>query len=344
MTTRATSPPLLELRDVTKQFYLYQGHIVRRQVGRIQAVNGVSLTVYPGENFGLVGESGCGKSTLARVILRLLPPTSGQVWFAGQDITTAQGAELHAVRRQLQLIFQDAHGSLNPRMRVGAIIEEPLKLFRMGDPSARRKRVDELLEIVGLSALHHRRHPADLSGGERQRVGIARALAVNPQLIVCDEPVSSLDVSIRAQIITLLKELQRQFGLTYLFISHDLSVIKHICHRLAVMYLGRIVELGSTEQIFTAPSHPYTEALLSAIPLPDPQAERQRQRILLPGEPPDPAALPAGCHFHPRCQLAQPKCREAYPISVAVAGGHSAHCFFAAPFPTAKAKDGLVND
>ncbi|MCB0194000.1 MAG: ABC transporter ATP-binding protein [Anaerolineae bacterium] len=328
------SLPLLELRDVTKQFPLSEGPILRRQVGQVHAVNGVGFALYPGENFGLVGESGCGKSTLARIILRLLPPTSGQIWFAGQNITTLQGANLRAMRRHLQLIFQDAHGSLNPRMRVGAIIEEPLKLFRMGAPSARRKRVDELLEIVGLSAIHRQRHPADLSGGERQRVGIARALAVNPKLIVCDEPVSSLDVSIQAQIITLLKELQGQFGLTYLFISHDLSVVKHICHRVAVMYLGRIVELGTTEQIFAAPCHPYTEALLSAIPLPDPQAERQRQRILLTGEPPDPATLPSGCHFHPRCQIARPRCSEAYPASVAVEDGHHAHCFFAAPFPT----------
>lgn len=326
--------PLLELRRVSKDFAVTRGRIRRSRVGSVSAVDDISLQVFPGENFGLVGESGCGKSTLARIILGLLKPTSGQVLFEGKDIAALASDEMRNVRRHLQLIFQDPYGSLNPRMRVGAIIREPLTIYQVGTATEQERRVDELLETVGLSAAHRHRLPAELSGGERQRVGIARALALQPRLIVCDEPVSSLDVSIRAQIINLLEDLQRRFGLTYIFISHDLSVVKHICHRIAVMYLGRVVELGTKDEIFAAPSHPYTEALLSAIPIPDPRKERLRRRIVLSGEQPDPTNRPTGCHFHPRCKIAQDQCKAEYPPETWVSSDHFARCFFAAPFPT----------
>ncbi len=328
---------LLELKHVSKDFAVTRGRVLRRRVGSVAAVDDVSFQVFSGENFGLVGESGCGKSTLARIILGILRPTSGQVWFEGKDISALSGDAMRQVRRHMQLIFQDPYGSLDPRMRVGAIIREPLAIFEVGTAAEQERRVDELLEVVGLSPTHRHRYPAELSGGERQRVGIARALALHPRLIVCDEPVSSLDVSIRAQIINLLEDLQRRFGLTYIFISHDLSVVKHICHRIAVMYLGRIVELGEKEQIFAVPSHPYTEALLSAIPIPDPRKERLRRRIVLTGDPPDPTNRPSGCHFHPRCPIAQPQCKVEYPSPLYVTPEHFARCFFAAPFPTTQA-------
>lgn len=322
---------LLELRNVTKSFPIKRGRIIRRHVGDIHAVDDVSFSVLPGESFGLVGESGCGKSTLARLILRLFPPSSGEIWFQGRNVTALAGNKLRPVRHDLQLVFQDPYGSLNPRKRIGAILEEPMILFGLGSPAERSRQVDELLEVVGLSSQHRQRYPADLSGGQRQRVGIARALAAQPRLVVCDEPVSSLDVSIRAQIINLLKDLQVRFGLTYIFISHDLSVVKHICDRIAVMYLGRIVELGDSGQIFSAPSHPYTQALLSAIPVPDPREERQRQRILLVGEQPDPSNRPTGCHFHPRCRLASPRCEVEYPAPTYVDLLHYAKCHYASP-------------
>lgn len=330
---------LLELRNVSKYFPITRGRILRRHVGDIHAVDQVNFTVRRGENFGLVGESGCGKSTLARLILRLLEPTSGQIWFDGKEISTLSGRSLHETRKHLQMIFQDPYGSLNPRMRVGKIIEEPMVRFNLGDSPWRRERVTELMDIVGLSPGHRHRYPAALSGGQRQRVGIARALAADPSVIICDEPVSSLDVSIRAQIINLLKRLQKQFGLTYIFISHDLSVVRHLCDRIAVMYLGRVVELGTKEEIFESPNHPYTQALLSAIPLADPNAEQQRERILLAGEQPDPSRRPAGCHFHPRCPIAQERCVSDYPAPVRITETHSANCFFAAPFPIINPKE-----
>jgi oligopeptide/dipeptide ABC transporter ATP-binding protein len=328
--------PLLELVSVSKDFAVTRGRIMRRGVANVSAVDDVSLRIFPGENVGLVGESGCGKSTVARIILGLLRPTSGQVWFEGTEISKLSGKEMRRVRRHMQLIFQDPYGSLDPRMRVGAIIREPLAVYEVGASQEQERRVDELLETVGLSSAHRHRLPAELSGGERQRVGIARALALQPRLIVCDEPVSSLDVSIRAQIVNLLEDLQRRFGLTYIFISHDLSVVKHICHRIAVMYLGRIVELGTKAEIFKAPSHPYTEALLSAIPIPDPRKERLRRRIVLSGEQPDATNRPSGCHFHPRCNIAQAQCRVEYPPALAVSEDHYARCYFAAPFPTSQ--------
>ena len=316
--------PLLCVRNLVKHFPV-KGGLFSRTVDRVRAVDGVSFELAAGETLGLVGESGCGKSTTGRCILRLIEPTAGEVRFAGQDVMAMDGRGLREMSRGMQIIFQDPFASLNPRMTVGAIIGEALTIHKL----ARHvrdydERVVNLLETVGLHAGYRSRYPHEFSGGQRQRIGIARALAVSPRLIVCDEPVSALDVSIQAQVINLLEDLQRQFGLAYLFIAHDLSVVEHISRRVAVMYLGRIVEMASAHDLYTAPRHPYTEALLSAVPIPDPAVKRRR--IVLQGDVPNPIHPPAGCHFHPRCPHVMQRCRTEAPLLREIAPGRMAAC------------------
>jgi len=325
---------LLEVRNLKKYFPIKSG-ILKRTTGWVYAVDDVSLSVDKGETLGLVGESGCGKSTLGRTVLRLIEATDGSVTFDGIEVTKASRGEMQRLRRDMQIIFQDPYASLNPRMRVRDIIGESLKIHGIGTPAERKRRVYELLETVGLNAEHAERYPHEFSGGQRQRIGIARALALNPRLIICDEPVSALDVSIRAQVINLLEDLQEEFGLTYVFIAHDLSVVKHISDRVAVMYLGKIVEIAPSELLYDFPQHPYTEALLSAVPIPDPQTERARRRIILEGDVPSPANPPRGCVFHPRCARAQEVCTTKMPPLMSVGGageGHQVACYFPAMF------------
>jgi oligopeptide transport system ATP-binding protein len=323
------SDVLLEVRNLVKHFEVTGGVLGGRR-GVVRAVDGVSFSIRRGETLGLVGESGCGKTTTGRCVLQLERPTSGEVLFEGRDLTTLEPAELRAVRRHIQVIFQDPYSSLNPRMTVGQIIAEPLAVHGIvKSASARRNRVRELLTHVGLLPQHAARYPHQLSGGQRQRVGVARALALEPKLIICDEPVSALDVSIQAQIINLLEDLQSQFGLTYLFIAHDLAVVRHISDRIAVMYLGKIVELADRKTLYDDPLHPYTRALLSAVPIPDPELEAQRERVILGGEVPSPLNPPSGCVFHPRCPIAVDRCRDIVPELREVKPGHWAACLLA---------------
>jgi len=305
-------------------------------MGQVYAVDGVSFSVEKGETLGLVGESGCGKSTTGRAVLRLIAPTAGSITFEGVDLMAASRSQMQTLRRHMQIIFQDPYASLNPRMRVRNIVGESLKIHNIGTEAERKKRVFELLETVGLSTEHAERYPHEFSGGQRQRIGIARALALNPKLIICDEPVSALDVSIRAQVINLLEDLQDELDLTYVFIAHDLSVVKHTSDRVAVMYLGKIVEISDSAVLYDKPQHPYTEALLSAVPIPDPHTERARRRIILEGDVPSPANPPKGCVFHPRCPRAQEVCTTAMPALVSTGGDagerHEVACYFPARF------------
>jgi len=323
---------LLRVNRLKKYFPVRRG-VFRRIVGWVKAVDEVDFFIRVGETLGLVGESGCGKTTCARSILRLIEPTSGEVWFRSKqlgkevNVVKADKKTMKLLRREMQIIFQDPYSSLNPRMTVGDIIGEPLVVHGLAKGEALRERVAELLEAVGLKPEHMRRYPHEFSGGQRQRIGIARALALNPQLVVCDEPVSALDVSIQAQILNLLEDLQDQFGLTYLFVAHDLSVVKHISDRVAVMYLGKIVELAETEELFLRPKHPYTEALLSAVPVPDP--DYQAERIILQGDVPSPVNPPKGCRFHPRCSYAKDICGKETPELVDLGGEHFVACHFA---------------
>jgi oligopeptide transport system ATP-binding protein len=318
------STPLIKVDNLVKTFPIYGG-LFSREVASVKAVSGVSFEIKKGETLGLVGESGCGKSTLGRSIIRLIEPTSGHIYFNGKDITGLQGTELRDLRRKMQIIFQDPYASLNPRMTVGAILEEPLVIHKLFDSQKdRTDRVRQLLDLVGLRQEHYNRYPHEFSGGQRQRIGIARALAVDPEFIVCDEPVSALDVSIQAQVINLLMELQQKLGLTYLFIAHDLKVVEHVSNRVAVMYLGKIAEMADGNELYIRPKHPYTKALLSAIPVPDPKAKEQR--IILTGDVPSPMNPPSGCYFHPRCPMAIDKCKEVTPPLEEKAKDHIAAC------------------
>jgi oligopeptide transport system ATP-binding protein len=318
------SEPLLKVENLTKAFPIHSG-LLKRQTGAVQAVNGVNFHVDAGETLGLVGESGCGKSTTGRCVLRLIEPTSGDIIFEGKNVRALGGEALRALRRDIQIIFQDPYASLNPRMNVGTIIGEALIIHKLAKTNREfDDRVVSLLETVGLKADHRTRYPHEFSGGQRQRIGIARALAVEPKLIICDEPVSALDVSIQAQVINLLEDLQQKFGLAYLFVAHDLSVVEHISRRVAVMYLGRIVEMAESRALYASPKHPYTEALLSAVPIPDPKVKRQR--IRLAGEVPSPANPPSGCHFHARCPIAKEVCSKEVPKLKQSADGHWVAC------------------
>jgi oligopeptide/dipeptide ABC transporter ATP-binding protein len=299
---------LLRVDNLVKHFPVQSTSLFRRSKDAVHAVDGVSLEIRRGETLGLVGETGCGKSTLARCIMRLHDVTSGRIEFEGRDITRLGSGPMREVRRDMQMIFQDPYGSLNPRRRVGSIIGDPFSIHGLGEGQDRKRRVQELMELVGLNPEHYNRFPAEFSGGQRQRIGVARALALRPKLIVCDEPVSALDVSIQAQIINLLGDLQDEFNLTYIFIAHDLSVVEHVSDRVAVMYLGKVGELGGVDGVYNHPRHPYTNALLSAVPVPDPDRSRERERIILVGDVPSPIAPPSGCRFHPRCPKAKQRC------------------------------------
>ena len=322
------APPLLAVENLTRHFPIMQG-VFRRQVGTVKAVDGLDFVIHERETLGLVGESGCGKSTAGRVILRLHDATAGRIVFRGTDITRIEGEALRRLRPRMQMIFQDPQDSLNPRMTVGSILGEPLLEHGVARAGALRKRVEALLESVGLDPGFTNRYPHEFSGGQRQRIGVARALALDPEFIVCDEPIAALDVSIQAQVVNLLEDLQERLGLTYLFISHDLGMIRHIADRVAVMYLGRIVELAPSDVLYRQPLHPYTRALLSAVPVHDPEIEARRERIILTGDVPSPADPPPGCHFSTRCPLAAPECSQREPEWRELRPGHWAACHFA---------------
>jgi oligopeptide transport system ATP-binding protein len=332
------STPLLEVSDLAKHYPVKSGLVVARQVGSVRAVDGVSFSVDRGETLALVGESGCGKSTTARLALRLIEPSAGSIRFDGQDVTRIGGAALRALRRRAQIVFQDPYASLNPRLNVGDAIAEPMVVHGIGNAVERRARVEELLGLVGLAPYHAARFPHEFSGGQRQRIGIARALSMQPELIVCDEPVSALDVSIQAQVVNLLKDLQRRFGLAYLFIAHDLAVVKHVADRVAVMYLGRIVEVAPKRALFATPRHPYTRALLAAIPHPDP--ERRGRVSPLGGDVPSPMAIPPGCRFHTRCPSAAEICRREDPPLRVLGQGHQVACHLTESLPEVTADNG----
>ncbi len=326
--------PLLEVRDLRMYFPIYEGLIRQRHIGDVRAVDGISFTIHRGETLGLVGESGCGKSTTGRTVVRLYKPTDGQILFDGEDISGVEGKPLRQLRRRFQMIFQDPYASLDPRMTAGQTVAEPLDVHGVGSKAERGERVRELLATVGLNPDYGVRYPHEFSGGQRQRIGVARALALDPDLIVADEPISALDVSIQAQVINLLERLQGRLGLTYLFIAHDLSVVRHISDRIAVMYLGRIVELAASRELNMRPLHPYSVALLSAVPIPDPKVERRRRRIILRGDVPSPISPPSGCHFHTRCWLRErlgnpERCSAEVPLLRALSTGHEVACHFA---------------
>ena len=317
--------PLIEVRHVKKYFPIRKG-VVQREVARVHAVDDVSFAVQEGETLGLVGESGCGKSTLGRTIVRLLEPTDGQILFEGRHIEKLSPRELRPLRQRMQMVFQDPYASLNPRKRVGSIIGDPLKIHGLGSGRERKVQVEELLETVGLSPEHYNRFPHEFSGGQRQRIGVARALSLRPRLVIADEPVSALDVSIQSQMLNLLEDLQDEFRLTFIFIAHDLGVVRHVSDRIAVMYLGKLVELSPAEELYQRPIMPYTEALLSAVPIPDPDLAAKRERIVLEGDVPSPINPPTGCRFHPRCRYATQVCREVEPPLADYGGGHLAAC------------------
>ena len=334
MTDNNERTPLLKVEHLSKEFPAESGMFAKRFSKRVvSAVNDISFEIYPGETFGLVGESGCGKSTTGRTIMRLTKPTAGKVFFQGKDVAEMSKHEIKDMRREMQFIFQDPYASLNPRMTIGEIVSEPMTIHGVGTKEERIERVRELLDVVGLNPEHINRYPHEFSGGQRQRVGIARAFALKPKLIICDEPVSALDVSIQAQVLNLLKELQDKFGTAYLFIAHDLSVVQHISDRVAVMYLGKMVEVSDWKTLYSEPHHPYTQSLLSAVPVPDPDIQKTRKRIILAGDPPSPLDPPTGCRFHTRCPIAQGICSEKLPEFKEVAPGHCCACHFAEPFP-----------
>ena len=317
---------LLKVRNLKKYFPVTSGMIFQREIGSVKAVDDISFDIFKGETLGLVGESGCGKSTVGRTILQLYRPTAGQVEFDSIDLVAQKGTDLRGIRRRLQMIFQDPYSSLNPRMTVGEIITEPLKVHGIAKGSESMDKVRELLDMVGLNPDFVTRYPHEFSGGQRQRIAIARALAVNPDFIICDEPISALDVSIQAQIVNLLEELQSSLGLTYLFIAHDLSMVRHISHRVAVMYLGKMVELTDRDRLYDNPQHPYTKALLSAVPIPDPEVEEKRSRIIMEGDVPSPLNPPKGCNFNTRCPVAEDRCFEEDPAFKQISSGHWCAC------------------
>ena len=327
--TLVGSKTLVDVRDLKMHFPLTRGIIFQRVVGHVRAVDGVSFSIEKGQTLGLVGESGSGKTTIGRTIVRLYKPTTGQILFGDTDLAKLGGEELRQIRRRVQMVFQDPYASLNPRYTIGSLIAEPMNIYDIGSSNEIREKTAELLSVVGLRAEYIDRYPHEFSGGQRQRIAVARALAINPEFIVLDEPVSALDVSVRAQVLNLLQRLQKQFDLTYLFVSHDLSVVRHVADRIAVMYLGKIVELSDRDELYTAPKHPYTQALLSAVPIPDPKVEKRRQRVILSGDLPSPINIPSGCRFHTRCPMAQQICREVEPAFEAKEGReHYAACHF----------------
>ena len=327
--TLVASKTLVDVRDLKMHFPLTQGILFQRVIGYIRAVDGVSFSIERGQTMGLVGESGSGKTTIGRTIVRLYKPTAGQIMFGDKDLAIMGGEELRLARQRVQMIFQDPFASLNPRYTIGSLIAEPMHIFKVASRAEIRERTAELLRVVGLRSEYIDRYPHEFSSGQRQRIAVARALSINPEFVIADEPVSALDVSIRAQVLNLLQRLQRQFNLTYLFVSHDLSVVRHVADRIAVMYLGKIVELSDRDELYAAPKHPYTKALLSAVPIPDPQIEKRRQRIILSGDLPSPINIPSGCRFHTRCPMAQNICREIEPVFEAKEGReHYAACHF----------------
>ncbi len=327
----ADTTPLVQVRNLKKYFPIMRGVIIQHHVNDVRAVDDVSFNIHKGETLGLVGETGSGKTTIGRTMLRLYEPTAGEISFDGTDMMALKGSELRHMRRRMQMIFQDPYASLNPRMTVGSIVAEPLEVHAVAHGKEKRERVQELLKMVGLNPYFVNRYPHEFSGGQRQRIGIARALALNPDLIVCDEPISSLDVSIQAQVVNLLEELQERLGLTYLFIAHDLSMVRHISDRMAVMYLGKIMELTGRDEIYLNPLHPYTKALMSAVPVPDPVVEEKRQRIILKGDIPSPSNPPTGCNFNTRCPDAIDVCFETEPEFVEVKKGHFCACHLVKP-------------